>query len=202
MIIIECEQYSDEYWGHKLGKPSSSNFDKILTPTGKRSSQAKKYMYQLAAEQITGQRTETYTNEAMQEGIEREKESRGAYELVYGCKVEEVGVVYANEQKKALCSPDGLVDRKYGLEMKNPHAKTQVSYLLDGGVPNTYIPQIQGSLMITGFDRWDFYSHYPGLPLHIVECERDEKYISLLGEALGEFIEELDKTVKKLKELK
>jgi len=202
MIIIECDQYSDEYWQHKLGKPSSSNFGKILTPTGSISKQAKGYMYELAAEAVTGKREDSYYNNHMEKGLEREEESRKLYEFLFDVEVEEVGVVYPDERKDRLCSPDGLINREYGLEMKNPISKTQVSYLVDGGLPLKYKPQVQGSLMITGFDRWDFYSHYPGLPLHIVECERDEKYIKLLKEAVDEFVDGLEKVVEKLKEKK
>ena len=52
--------------------------------------------------------------------------------------------------------------------------------------------------MITGFERWDFFSYCPGLvPLHII-VERDEIYIKKLQAELNVFCAELESIVEKL----
>ena len=43
MLEICCEQKSDQWWAERLGKPSASNFDKILSPTGKATTQREGY---------------------------------------------------------------------------------------------------------------------------------------------------------------
>lgn len=203
MIIIDnIDQGTEEWFQEKLGIPSASNFNKILSATGKPSTQAKGYLYQLAAERITGERAESYKNEIMEEGNIREAESRSMYELTYSVEVEEVGVIYPDENKRFLCSPDGLINREYGLEMKNVLPKTQVKYLINNKVPNEYYVQVQGSMLVTGYDRWDFFSYSPGLPLMIIEERRDNNFCNLLKDKLEKFCDELEEVVEKIKERK
>ena len=200
MIIIDCEQNSDQWWQEKLGKPSASNASKILTNEGKPSKQRQGYLYELAAEAITGQREEGYKNNNMLMGQEREEESCSFYELINGVEVIKVGVVYKDKEKKFLCSPDGIINNEYGLEMKNVLSKTQVKYLLSGKLPSEYFSQIQFSLYVTGFKFWDFLSYSPGLKPLIIRIERDEKFITILKAELYIFCDELASAIKKLKE--
>lgn len=158
-------------------------------------------MYQLVAERLTGQREESYSNDIMAEGVEREAKSRLAYEIIMGCEVNQVGCVYPNEKRRYLCSPDGLVgtpEPTYGLELKNVLGKTQVKYLLEGELPTKYIPQVQGSMLVTGLKRWDFMSYSPGMPPLIVEVKRDEEYISKLSEELDRFCSELEELAREI----
>ena len=198
MIILDCEQMDHEWWQAHVGTPSASNFGKILTPTGKPSASAKDYMYQLAGEVLTGKKTETYHNAVMQRGIEMEAEARTLYELMFDVEVQQVGLIYPDEQRKYCCSPDGIMD-EMGIEIKCPLIHTHVSYLMAGKIPTIYIPQVQGSMLVTGFKRWDFMSYYPGLKPLVVEVKRDDKYCDLLANALDSFNAELEKTVKKLR---
>uniref|UniRef100_A0A6M3JJX8 Putative exonuclease n=1 Tax=viral metagenome TaxID=1070528 RepID=A0A6M3JJX8_9ZZZZ len=199
MIIIDCVQLSDEWFSEKAGVPSAGSFDKIVTTKGEPSKSAKGYMYQLAAEAITGKCEQGYQSGPMSVGIEREEESRALYELIYGVEVQQVGFIYPDEQKKWGCSPDGIINGEYGLEMKNVLPKTQIKYLLDEKLPTEYIQQVQGSLLVTGFDRWDFFSYSPGLDPFILQVERDEKFIEKLRAELDKFCLELSEIIKKLK---
>jgi len=200
MIILDCEQMDHEWWQAHVGTPSASNFSKILTPTGKPSASARDYMYQLAGEILTGKKIETYHNAVMQRGIEMEAEARTLYELMFDVEIQQVGLIYPDEQRKYCCSPDGIRSDEIGFEVKCPLIHTHVSYLIAGKIPGTYIPQVQGSMLVTGFKRWDFMSYYPGLKPLVVEVKRDDKYCDLLATALNSFNLELEKTVEKLKE--
>jgi len=115
MIIVNCKQNSEQWFAEKLGKPSASNASKIITNDGKPSKQRTGYLYELASEIITNRREEGYQNGNMLMGQEREEESRVLYEMMYDVKVDKVGVVYKDETKQFLCSPDGIVNGKYGL---------------------------------------------------------------------------------------
>lgn len=198
MLIIECEQRSPQWFQERLGKPSSSRFGEILTSTGEISKQRKGYLYDLAAQIISGQSPETYISSAMEEGIRREEESRTLYEMIYGVEVKQVGMIFPDDDKKYLCSPDGLRADNIGLELKNVLPKTQVEYLLSKKLPSVYVPQVQGSMLVTGFKQWHFMSYCPALPPLILEIERDEKWIEKCESELKSFNEELSDMVKRL----
>jgi len=203
MIIKNLKQGSDEWFTEKLGKPSASNIDNIVTSQGKVSTQRKGYLYTLVAERITGKRDDTFKNEAMEMGNAREAESRDLVSFVTGHEIEEVGVVYKDEQERFLCSPDGLVNnREYGLELKNVLGKTQVGYLLENKVPTKYVVQIQTSLYVTGLPFWMFCSYSPALEPLIIKVPRNDLLIKMIGDSLNKFCDELDFLSDKLKEKK
>ena len=199
IIVNDIEQGSPEWFEAKLGKPSASNASKIITNDGKPSKQRTGYLYELAAERITGRREEGYKNANMEMGNEREQESRDLFEILNDVKVEQVGLIYKTSKQEILCSPDGLIGTEAGLELKNVLPKTQVKYLLAGGLPSEYFGQIQFSLYVTGFKKWQLFSYVPAMePLHIV-VERNDKYIEALDRELKRFNEELEETVRKIK---
>jgi hypothetical protein len=132
-------------------------------------------------------------------GQEREAESRSYYELLNDVKVEQVGVVYKDGNKKFLCSPDGIVKNEYGLEMKNVLPKTEVKYLLDNELPAEYFSQIQFSLFVTGFNFWEFFSYCPLLKPLIIRVEPDKAFQKALKVELELFCSELDDIVAKIK---
>ena len=201
MIISDAEQLSPQWFLDRCAVPSASNFDKIVTSKGAPSKQAEKYMYQLAGEAITGVKTETYSNAAMERGVELEEEARQLYELINGVSVEKVGFVYKDEQKKYGCSPDGLVNSDGLIEIKCPTIPVAVEYLLKGKLPTTYFQQCQGQLFIAERAWVDFFSYYPGLPHLVVRVERDETFINALEEQLEKFVFDLAKVTKKLREM-
>ena len=118
MIVELFPQYSPEWWAARVGIPTASNFDKIITSTGKKSSSWKPYSYKKAAEIETGKIEDTYTSRSMLRGLELEPLARMDYCFITGIDVEEVGIVYPDEKKLWSCSPDGLsLTYKKGLEI-------------------------------------------------------------------------------------
>jgi len=201
MYFIECEQYSKQWWQEKLGKPSASHFKEILPQSGKVSKSREGYLYTLTAERISGQQADSYSNSIIDEGMKREAESRQLYEMINSVEVRQVGMIYPDPQKRYLCSPDGIVDDEYGLELKNVLPKTQVKYLLSGKLPSEYYSQVQGSLLVSGFERWDFFTYSPGLPPFQLTVHRDEAYLKILEDELEKFVVELALVVRKLREM-
>jgi hypothetical protein len=196
---------SDEWFAEKAGKPSASSFCEIVTTKGEPTAKSRRdgYLFKLAGEAMTGMNKNSYMSQAMKDGVEREPYSRALYSILEGVIVEEVGVVYPDEQKKYLCSPDGLINRQYGLELKNVIAKTQAKRLMENRLPTEYFTQIQGSLLCCpGLDRWDFFSCGPeGLPPFHLQIGRDEPYLLKLKEQLDRFCYDLAKIIKRLKEM-
>ena len=194
--FYEIKQGSEEWFAIKAGKFSASNFHRLITPTGKPSSQAEKYIYQVAGERILGYPEETYQNQWMARGSELEDEARKYYEFITGHKVRQVGFVEIDEF--VGCSPDGLIDEDGGLEIKCPALATHVKYLLDDKMPSEYIPQVQGNMYVTGREWWAFLSYYPGLEPLLLQVERDEEYIVKLKKELDKAVEHLKEIVEKI----
>ena len=201
MIIVDVKQGTPEWHAERVGKPSASCFDKIVTPKGVPSKSAQKYIYQLAGERLTGKKEEGYTNSNMERGIQMESEARSFYEIVNGVEVKEVGFCYPNEDKLYGCSPDGLVGEDGGLEIKCPLISTHIGYMLDNSVLLAdYFQQVQGSLLVTDRKWWDLISYYPGLNPVIIRVNRDVAFINELKAQLTLFCRDVEAITKKLKE--
>ena len=199
MITLDIEQGTEEWSKARLGIPTASCFDKIVTTKGEPSKQAQKYMWQLAAEKITGMSEDGFRSGWTQRGNDVEAEAREFYELLNNCEVQRVGVCYRNEDKKFSCSPDGLIGEDGGLEIKCPSASVHIGYLLDGKLPTEYFTQVQGNLFITGRQWWDFVSYSPGIKPLIVRVSPDKEFISKLATSLDNFCNELEKITERLR---
>lgn len=198
IVIDDIIQGSNQWFKEHAGKPGASSFNKVVTTKGEPSKQADDYALQLAGEHLLGTMEQGYISYAMQQGIDREEEAREIYSLIYDVKIKQAGMIYRDERKDRLCSPDGLMNGK-GLEIKCPMLKTHVKYLLDGKLPTDYFIQVQGSMYITGFETWDFFSYYPGLKPFKITVKRDERFIEKLDTALNEFCFKIVNIIKKLK---
>jgi hypothetical protein len=188
MRINNHTQGSDEWLQSRLGKPTASNFGKLITPTGKPSTSADGYINELIAQRITGELPEFYTNDAMARGNELEPAAKALYEFTTGFDVVEVGLCL-HDDLECGASPDGLIGDNAGLELKCPLPHTHVAYLRDGKVPSKYIPQVQGCLWITEREWWDFMSYHPSMEDLIVRVYRDEEYIKKLADAVIRAVE-------------
>ena len=198
-IITDCEQGSPEWFKYRTGSIGASSMSRIITSKGARSSSRKAYLYELAAEKITGEKTDSYSNQNMEMGNEREAESRMAFAFEYG-DVEEVALIKNHDIEGAHCSPDGiLVGKEEGLELKNVLPKTQVKYLDKGVLPPAYILQCQFSLFITGWELWKFFSYCPGFRSLYIPVKRDEPLIKIIKTEVEKFTEELTELVEKLR---
>ncbi|MGH7187085.1 MAG: YqaJ viral recombinase family protein, partial [Pseudomonadota bacterium] len=125
-------------------------------------------------------------------GRAMEGEARAFYELQTNIEARRVGFVWRDEGKMVGCSPDWIwADESGGAEVKCPKASTHISYLLGGTVADTYIPQVQGSMWVTGTQAWDFVSYFPDLPPVMVRVKRDPAYHAALDAAIPTFLEEL-----------
>jgi hypothetical protein len=79
--ISNHEQGSEAWLESRLGRPTASNFGKLITPTGKASTSAEGYINELIAQKITGEIPEFFKSEAMQRGNELEASAKALYEF-------------------------------------------------------------------------------------------------------------------------
>lgn len=194
MKIIDCIQGSPEWHAAKLGVASASNFSKILAKGQGKTRKA--YMLRLAAEILSSEPQETYSNAAMERGIEIEPQAREYYEGLNGVKVEQVG--FCKLDDNIGCSPDGLVGTDGGIEIKCPNTTTHITYILADKLPSEYVAQVQGSLWVTDRKWWDFLSFGPrlkGRPFWSIRVYRDEAYINKLAIEVNQFIIELEELI-------
>lgn len=187
MRILDFEQGTDEWLQARMGIPTASCFSKLITSTGKKSTQMDGYLNTLIAEALMGKPAESYINEHMQRGNELEPEARAWYEFQTDLDVEQVGFVLRDDGLVG-CSPDGLTANG-GLELKCPKAETHVGYLRKGTLPSTYVPQVQGCIWLCERDSWDFASYHPDMPKLLITVERDSRFIATLESLVNELSE-------------
>ena len=200
------EQRTDEWFKARLGKVTASRVSDVLAKIKSGEAAVRKnYKMQLATERLTNQKTDTYINQAMQDGIDREDTARQIYEIVRDIKVEQVAFIDHPTIKMAGASPDGLLPDNGVLEIKCPVETTHTTNLLERKLPSRYVSQVQWQIACTGADYANFVSYNPNfepkLQLMYVEVERDNEYIEMLEEEVSIFLLEVDEVINTLKEL-
>jgi hypothetical protein len=196
--IIECDQGTEEWYAARLGIPTASCFSTVLAKgkDGGASKTRADYMRKLAGEVLTGQPMDSYSNGHMERGKEWEPDARNLYAFMRDVEPQIVGFI-RNGQKG--CSPDSLLGKDGGLEIKAASAHIQVERLLAGKLPAEHRAQVQGSIWIAEREWWDFVSYCPGLPLFVVREHRDDDYIWKLQTAVDEFNDELAQMVERIR---
>jgi len=191
---IDCGGQGTEEWlKARLGVPSASNFSKVVTTKGQRSTSFMGYVNALIAERLTGDPTYVKITEPMERGTSLEDEARAMYQLINDTEVRQVDFI-KHPNMEVGCSPDGLIDVKCdrgligGLEIKCPLQGTHVEYLRAGKVPSKYMLQVQGCMFVTGRGYWDFMSYHPKMKPLIVRTYRDDDLINELATHLQEAV--------------
>lgn len=196
------EQRTEEWYKARLGKVTASRVADVTakTKTGWGASRAN-YMAQLIVERLTGVHTETFTNAAMQWGVDNEEMARNNYSFIHDISVSECGFIPHNELASG-CSPDGLVSEDGLLEIKCPNTATHLDFLLDGAVEGKYIKQMQWQMACSDRKWCDFISFDPRMPINlqmkVVRVERDDEMIRYLTSDIRDFLREVDQKITQL----
>ncbi len=198
------EQRSEEWFQARLVKVTASRVADVLAKIKSGESASRRnYKIQLVSERLTGEKQETYINQAMQDGIDREFYARERYVQQHG-EVEEVGFIQ-HPTLEAGASPDGLVGDDGLIEIKCPLGTTHTETLMTQEVPSKYIPQIQFQLLCTGRKWCDFISYNPMFPEHlqlfVKRVDADPVYQKELEVEVGKFLDEVNDVINKLKEI-
>lgn len=203
----------NEAWlAQRIAKVTASRISDVIakTKTGVSTSR-QNYLIQIVTERLTGKKADSgFVSQAMLDGIERESAARELYMQSRGVSVTEVGFFDHPVIKNSGASPDGAVNAeeegKYAglIEIKCPIETTHTNTLMSKSVPSKYIPQMQWQLACTGAKWVDFVSYNPNFPvelqLFVARVDRDNDYIAELEAEVIKFLEEVDKTILKLKE--
>jgi putative phage-type endonuclease len=157
MKIHNIEQGTPEWFEVRKLKMTASNAQAI----GNNGKGLEAYIYQLLAESLSSAPKESYTNEHIERGKELEAQARSLYELENDVVIEEVGFIELSEY--VGCSPDGLIGKEGGIEIKCVNDVKHLKTLLNGTkeIDSAYIWQIQMSLLITNRKWWDYVQYNP-----------------------------------------
>lgn len=196
MEDLDLIQGSPEWLSARCGSLGASQLGDALarTKTGFGASRAN-LCAQLVVERMTGRPTETYCNDAMRRGLEKEPDARIAYEMAKNVDVQQVGLRRHPKIAGTHASPDGLVGGDGLVEIKAPSSATHLDNLLGASVPQKYALQCQWQMIV--FDRaWtdliSFDDRFPGeMALFITRIDRlpmaeVDKLESDVREFLGE----------------
>jgi len=191
-IYHPVEPRSVDWYYLRLGMPTASEFDKIVTPVkAELSKQHGDYIQFLLAEMMLGKPLDSVETEWMTRGTELEDSAIGAYELKMEVETQRGGFV-TDDLAQCGCSPDRIVGENGLLEMKVPAPQTHVGYMLN---PESFDSakkcQVQGQLLVTERDWVDLVSYHPEMPIVIRRVKRDEKFIAAMRVAIAAFIRSL-----------
>lgn len=190
--IIDVDQNSDEWLRNRMGISTASAFDKVITRgrADQPSATRHKYLLQLLGERLTGQPAENFSTADTERGHEYEPMAAAEYEFQRGVAIESVGFMRRGDMG---CSPDRVIVGERGLvEIKSKKPTRQLAVLLADAMPDEHKPQVQGGLLVSGYEFCDFVSYWPGLPLFVKRIYRNEEYIDWLCGELDRFNDELD----------
>jgi putative phage-type endonuclease len=198
------EQGSEEWLKIRLGKVTASGVADVLAKikTGVSASRGN-YLVKLAIQRITGQIEESYTNDAMQWGIDNEAQARVAYEIATNCFVDQIAFVEHPTIKWFGASPDGLVNEDGLVEIKCPNSATHWEYFKTKAPPRKYFIQMQAQMACTNRQWCDFVSFDPRMPdrsrLLIVRVPKDNEFIFNMEKDVQEFLDEVQIEVNLMK---
>jgi hypothetical protein len=168
-------------------------------------------MYELIAEQLSGQGEEIWVNGAMQWGKDHEAEAISLYEKKKRRKAENVGFCISDEFPYLGLSPDRLIGSKgkytKGLEAKCPSTKVVVKYRAQGVIPKEYKWQVVNYFLVCDtLKELDFIVYDPrliqeDLRLTIINVKRKELMddINKAKESLVSFRQMWEETYKLIK---
>lgn len=200
--FYEVEQGSGAWYAARLGRPTASNFHRIVTPKGEPSRQALAYMYRLVCERMLH---ETLDDEIgfvrhVRVGKEREPQAVAMFNFLSETQLEPGGFVTTDDGRLGA-SPDRLLKgMREAVEVKCPAPQTQMKYLLDGP-DDDYRAQVQGQILVGGFEAVHFFTYHPQMPpFHRVTLP-DRHYLVALKGALNAFCDALDVMTARAKQI-
>jgi hypothetical protein len=171
----DIEQGTDEWHHLRLGIITASNINVILTPSGKpaKNASVKQYIAKLASQRIYKRIEENFVSYLMAMGHLKEAAARDIYSENFAV-VKECGFITNDNYGFTIASsPDGLISKEGGIEIKSRLAKFQIQTITADEVPKEFLNQCQFFLLVSAREWIDFVSYSPGLPLFVKKITPD-----------------------------
>lgn len=160
------------------------------------------YMLKLAGERLTGEPMDMVMTRDMERGHIVEPEARDLYTLQTEVVLERVGFI---KRGRVGCSPDSLIGKHGGLEIKTKHPHLLIDMILKDEFPEEHKAQVQGTMWLLDREWWDLNvvatveidgrPTLANLPPFIKRAYRDEPYIANLAAEVDRFNSDLDAIV-------
>ena len=198
-IFHDVEQRTPEWDVLRAGKLTASMAKKLVTPTGKASTQYRAEIARIIAERMGLQEPEfikpTYW---MERGVNLEAQAQAWFEVETDLEVEQVGFV-SDEDGLVGASPDGIIYDphltegvldvdfyKIPLELKCPKPSTHLQYLIEGGMPKEHIAQVHYQIALCNAPYGYFCSYNPDVRPLILRVDRDD-YTKTMEEGIKKY---------------
>jgi hypothetical protein len=201
------EQRSDEWRQARVGCVTASRVgDIVKTISNGKAYSAKRlnYFNELVAERVTGKPQDWKEIRSLNDRADLEPDARDCYTFYTGNEVRLAGLIKHPTILNAAASPDGLVKKTGGVEIKVLDSANHLKLFGDGpeSVIYDYLPQVHFNMACTGRKWWDFVGFNPHMPeelkIFIQRVSRDDAVIEQLETAVKEFLAEVDAKVSKL----
>lgn len=190
MIILDCEQGSQEWLDARLGIPTASEIacllvdGRALPPFG---AGAMTYADTLVAERFRGIAASDFVGNAHTErGHELEPIAVEYYQSC-GYSSEPVTVCGMMLNDYMGASPDRLVGSNGGLEIKTLTPQKMVTLLRTGKVDKDHLAQVQATLWVSGREWWDYLVYCEGMPPYYERMYRDAVMGDKIEQRVPEF---------------
>jgi hypothetical protein len=200
VIAYQVEQGTEEWLELRAGHFTCSIAKKLVTPTGRVSSQYRGEIGRIIAEKMGWQEAEPFNpTEWMERGTDMEPEARRWFEVETGMDVDtEIGFIESEDGIFGF-SPDGMVtlpdDLGYApLELKCPKPSTHIGWLLEGELPAEHRGQVHFGMAMTNAECGYFMSYCPGVEPLLVRVERDD-YTETMVAQMRLFADELSEAL-------
>ncbi|MCB0654465.1 MAG: YqaJ viral recombinase family protein [Saprospiraceae bacterium] len=203
MRVYQLEQGTPEWHSLRLGIPTASEFDKIITEVrGDYSKQATSYANALIAEILTRETMrELPYNKWLDRGSTMEADAADAYERIFSVKLHKVGLI-TNDAHTWGASLDRIIDgQKKAVEIKCPKASTLLDYYYgEKDLEKEYYNQVQGQIFVSDgeIEEIDLFAWCPDMPYVCKTIKRDEKRQNQLAKGLERFQNEMSAKLEKL----
>jgi hypothetical protein len=196
MKFYQVMQGSAEWYGLRIGRPTASNFHRIVTPKGEISKQATRYLYRLVAERLLHDSMDDELGYVkwVEWGRINEVNAVAQFEFVNELRLQPGGFCVSDDGRLGA-SPDRIIMSRpasyEAVEIKCPAPQTMIEYHLEG-LGDDYRPQVQGQLLVGEFRAVHFYAWHPQMPAFHKITLPDANYQSILARALDAFCVALD----------
>ena len=214
MIVLDHEQNSPEWLKARLGIPTASQFDRIITQTGKKSSQWDDYIGELLFERQFGLTKDQYNpdnpDEPFEDGFKgskwvdlgkaNEPKAREVYTFETGLEWTPVGLCLTDD-RKCGASPDFLVGDEGQAEAKCPAPWTHLAHVGANVFPaKKHHVQVQAQLWVTGRAWSDFVSFSDECEpkMFRVRVSPEPSFQAALDKLVPEFLERLERAAERI----
>lgn len=193
MKVVDIEQGSYEWHCLRHGKVTGTRVGAALgSPKVQQT-----LLHELVAERMTEPQISENGSAAMERGKELEPLARKAVIDATGIPFTETGMLLSDALPDFGLSPDAVLieggEVVGGLEIKCPTSKKHVEYLIAGGIPKEYGPQVRAPFILSDSVQWWYFASFDDRnyesPLYLYRlARRDIEGIDKDRAALQEFL--------------